>query len=154
LSIESATSHIHMMYYIYADDATGNALSDLLIRKAREGLEVRLLLDAVGCWKLPRAHVNRLKAAGVKTAFFMPWRPMRRRFQMNLRIHRKMSSVDGRVAFTGSSNIGDEYLGRATTTLPYRDTYMTMLGPCVTQMQEVFAEDWHFATREDLASET
>lgn len=153
LSIDAAQSHVHMMYYVYADDATGNAMSDLLIRKAQQGVEVRLLLDAVGCWRLSRKHLRCLKKGGVKVAFFMPWKPMRRRFQMNCRNHRKLCVVDGNIAFTGSKNIGDEYVGRKAQFGPWRDTNLTMRGPCVTQFQEIFAEDWHFATKEDLAAD-
>ncbi|MCB9855066.1 MAG: cardiolipin synthase [Phycisphaerales bacterium] len=153
LSIDAAKSHVHLMYYIYADDDTGRAMSDLLIRKSQQGVEVRLLLDAVGCWRLSREHLRRLKKGGVEVAFFMPWKPMRRRFQMNCRNHRKLCVVDGIVAFTGSKNIGDEYVGRKAKYGPWRDTNLTLRGPCVTQFQEIFAEDWHFATKEDLASD-
>lgn len=153
LSIDEAKSHVHLMYYIYADDETGRAMSDLLIRKAQQGVEVRLLLDAVGCWRLGREHVRRLKKGGVDVAFFMPWKPMRRRFELNCRNHRKLCVVDGIVAFTGSKNIGDEYVGRKAKLGPWRDTNLTLRGPCVTQFQEVFAEDWHFATKEDLTSD-
>lgn len=153
LHIEQAKSHVHLMYYIYADDETGRAMSDLLIRKAQEGVEVRLLLDAVGCWRLSRKHVRRLKKGGVHVAFFLPWKPMRRRFQLNCRNHRKLCVVDGKLAFSGSKNIGNEYVGRDNKYGPWRDTNLTMRGPCVTQFQEIFAEDWHFATKEDLASD-
>ncbi len=153
LSIDAAQSHVHLMYYVYADDATGNAMSDLLIRKAEQDVEVRLLLDAVGCWRLSRKHLHRLKRGGVKVGFFMPWKPMRRRFQMNCRNHRKLCVVDGSIVFTGSKNIGDEYVGRKGQFGPWRDTNLTMRGPCVTQFQEIFAEDWHFATKEDLTAD-
>lgn len=153
LYLESAKSHIHMMYYIYADDETGNAMSDLLIKKAQQGVEVRLLLDAVGCWSLSRHHVQRLKKGGVEVAFFLPWKPTRRRFQLNCRNHRKLCVIDGKLAFAGSKNIGDEYAGRKAKYGPWRDTNLTMRGPCVTQFQEVFAEDWHFATKQDLTSD-
>lgn len=153
LSIEAAKSHVHMMYYIYADDETGRAMSELLIKKAQQGVEVRLLLDAVGCWRLSREHVNRLKRGGVKVGFFLPWKPTRRRFQLNCRNHRKLCVVDGTLAFAGSKNIGDEYVGRKAKIGPWRDTNLTLRGPCVTQFQEIFAEDWHFATKEDLTSD-
>lgn len=153
LAIEAAQSHVHMLYYIYRHDETGAALGQLLRKKAAQGVEVRLLLDAVGCWRLSRAFVRWLSEGGVNVAFFMPWGLTRRRMQLNFRNHRKMTVVDGRTAFTGSKNIGDEYLGRKKKFGPWRDIYLRMSGPCVTQMQEIFVEDWHFSTEVDLSSD-
>ncbi len=154
LAIEAAKSHVHMEYYILQADETGRAVGDLLMRKARDGVEVRLLLDAVGCWRLPRSYVRQLQRAGVKVAFFLPWGMTGRRFNLNCRNHRKLVMVDGRVGFTGSQNIGDEYLGRRRRYGPWRDTHLRIRGPAAVQLQEIFVEDWHFATREDLASAT
>ncbi len=151
LAIESAQSHVHMEYYIFAADETGRAVRDLLLRKAGQGVEVRLLLDAVGCWRLPRSFVKEMERGGIKVAFFLPWGLTRRRFHVNCRNHRKAIVVDGKVGFLGSQNIGDEYLGRRKRFAPWRDTHLRVHGPAVTQLQEVFVEDWHFATGEDLA---
>lgn len=153
LAIEQAQSHVHMQYYIFADDLTGRRIRDLLVAKAKEGVEVRLLLDAVGSWKLNRSFVKSLRSGGVKVAFFLPWRPTRRRFQLNCRNHRKLTVIDGRIGFSGSKNIADEYLGRRSKLAPWRDTHLEFRGPCVSQLQEVFVEDWHFATNEDISSE-
>lgn len=153
LAIESARSHIHMEYYIYADDETGRAMRDLLIKKAREGVEVRLLLDAVGCWKLRRSFVKSMQREGVTVAFFLPWGLTRRRFQLNCRNHRKLTVVDGNLGFFGSKNIADEYLGRRNASTTWRDTHLRVAGPSVAQLQEIFVEDWHFATKEDLSSD-
>ena len=154
LAIEEARSHVHMEYYIFADDETGRGLRDLLVKKAREGVEVRLLLDAVGCWRMSRSFVKSMRREGVAVAFFLPWGPTRRRLQLNCRNHRKLTVIDGRVGFFGSKNIADEYLGRKKKFGPWRDTHLCVKGPCVAQLQEVFVEDWHFATGEDLSSET
>ncbi|MFQ5428967.1 MAG: cardiolipin synthase [Phycisphaerae bacterium] len=153
LAIEAARSHVHMEYYIFADDETGRAMRDLLARKAREGVEVRLLLDAVGCWRLRRRFVDSLQRAGVEVAFFLPWGMSRRRFQLNCRNHRKLTVIDGQSGFFGSKNIGDAYLGRHEKYGPWRDTHLRVAGPCVTQLQEVFVEDWHFATGKGLSSD-
>lgn len=153
LAIESAQSHVHMQYYIFAADETGRAVRDLLVKKASEGVEVRLLLDAVGCWKLPRSFVREMRRSGVKVAFFLPWGITNRRLHVNCRNHRKSVIIDGRVGFCGSQNIGDEYLGRRRKFGPWRDTHLRVRGPAVTQLQEVFVEDWHFATSEDLATD-
>jgi cardiolipin synthase len=153
LAIEAARAHIHLQYYIFADDETGLAVRDLLVRRARAGVEVRLLLDAVGCWRLSRAFLRPLREAGAKVAFFLPWRPWARRLSLNCRNHRKLVVIDGRLGFTGSQNIGDEYLGRRRQLGPWRDTHLRLRGPAVAQLQEVFVEDWHFATGETLSPE-
>jgi len=153
LAIEAAESHVNVQYYIFKTDETGQAMRDLLVEKARQGVEVRLLLDAVGCWKMPNRFVDSMKKAGVKVAFFMPWRPTRRRFFVNCRNHRKIAVVDGKIGFLGSQNIGDEYAGRKRKLGPWRDTHLRIRGPAVAQLQEVFVEDWHFVTREDLAED-
>ncbi len=153
LAIESARQHVHMAYYIFADDETGCAMRDLLVKKTREGVEVRLLVDAVGSWKLSRSFVRSLRDGGVKIEFFLPWGFTRRRFQLNCRNHRKLTVVDGAMGFLGSKNIADEYLGRKSKLGPWRDTHLRATGPCITQLQEVFVEDWHFATEEDLVDE-
>jgi cardiolipin synthase A/B len=152
LAIEAARTHVHMEYYIFSEDETGCAVRDLLVKKAREGVEVRLLLDAVGCWGLDQSFVDSLRDGGVQVAFFLPWGPTHRRFQLNCRNHRKLTVIDGRMAFSGSKNIADEYLGRKRKFGPWLDTHLEVSGPCVAQMQEVFVEDWHFATKEDLSS--
>ena len=153
LAIEAARSHVHMEYYIFADDETGRAMRDLLIKKAGEGVEVRLLLDAVGCWKLSRAFVRSMKEQGVEVAFFLPWSLTRRRFQLSCRNHRKLAVIDGNMGFCGSKNIADEYLGRRKKYGPWRDTGLRVIGPSVAQLQEVFVEDWHFATQVDLSAD-
>ncbi|GMU34329.1 MAG: cardiolipin synthase [Planctomycetia bacterium] len=152
LALEAAQSHIHMQYYIFANDETGRAVGDLLMKKAREGLEVRLLLDAMGSWRLPRSYVRTLRRSGVKVAFFLPWGLISRRFHLNCRNHRKAVIIDGRIGFCGSQNIGDEYLGRRRRFGPWRDTHLRIRGPAVAQLQEVFIEDWHFAAHEDLSA--
>ncbi len=152
--IQSAQLHLHLEYYIYADDETGRAFSELLIERAKAGVTVRLLLDAVGCWRLPRRHVNWLKDNGVKVAFFMPWKPSRRRFQLNCRNHRKLIVADGKRAVTGSSNVANEYLGSHPDLGAWEDTNLFIKGPAVTHLQEVFAEDWVAATTEELTSDT
>jgi len=152
LAIESARAHVHLEYYIFQEDETGIAMRDLLVRKAREGVEVRLLLDAVGSWRMRRAFVRSFKDSGVRVEFFLPWRPRQRRLNLNCRNHRKLVVIDGEVGFTGSQNIGDEYLGRKKKYGPWRDTHMRLRGPAVIQLQEVFVEDWNFAAGENIAA--
>jgi cardiolipin synthase len=151
LAIQAAQSHIHMEYYIFQADETGRAIRDLLIAKAREGVKCRLLLDFVGCWKLFDRFLRPMREAGVEVVFFMPVLPWRGRYGVNFRNHRKIVVIDGRIGFTGSQNIGDEYAGRKG--IRWRDTHMRVLGPAVHQMQEIFIEDWYFASRRDITRE-
>ncbi|MCK4658602.1 MAG: cardiolipin synthase [Phycisphaerae bacterium] len=150
LAIEAAESHVHMEYYIFQPDETGHAVRDLLINKVRQGVQCRLLLDYVGCWRWPRSFKRSFQEGGVELAFCLPVVPWRGRWRVNFRNHRKLAVIDGKVSFTGSQNIGDEYLGRRKKLGPWRDTHMRIVGPAVHQLQEIFVEDWHYATKVDL----
>ncbi|HUN80496.1 MAG TPA: cardiolipin synthase [Phycisphaerae bacterium] len=152
-ALEAARHHIHMEYYIFAPDETGRAIRDLIARKAKQGVEVRLLMDAVGSRRIGRQFLAPLREAGAAVEFFMPWGISSRRLGLNCRNHRKIVVVDGTIGFTGSHNVGDEYLGRRRKFGPWRDTHLRLRGPSVTQLQEVFVEDWHFAARHDLSGD-
>ncbi|NOX58483.1 MAG: cardiolipin synthase [Planctomycetes bacterium] len=149
-AIENAHHHVHLEYYIFQPDETGRSLRDLLVRKAKEGIKVRLLVDYVGCWNWPRSFKRSFTDGGVDLAFFLPVVPWRGRWRVNLRNHRKIVIVDGSVGFTGSQNIGDEYRGRLAKYGPWRDTHMRIVGPAVHHLQEIFIEDWHYAAKEKL----
>jgi cardiolipin synthase len=149
-AIRSARRHVHMMSYIYRDDLAGGRFRDLLTEKATEGVEVRLLVDAVGSHEMGAGFFLPLQHAGGKYAQFMPVLPLRPHWRPNLRNHRKILVVDGRVGFAGGLNIGDEYQGRKKKYAPWRDTHMRAEGPAAWRLQEIFAEDWFFATDEDL----
>jgi cardiolipin synthase len=152
-AIRAARHHVHLLYYIWQPDETGHYFRDLLIARAREGLECRLLLDSVGSHRLGARFLRPLTEAGVRVAFFMPLHlyPLRRRWSLHLRNHRKLAVIDGHVGFTGSQNIGDEYRGRRADLSPWYDTQVRLTGPAALFLQETFAEDWFLATREALA---
>lgn len=152
LAIQSARSHVHMEYYIFEPDATGTAIRDVLIAKAREGVKVRLLLDFVGCWRLFDRFLRPMREAGVEVHFFMPWLPWRGTGRLNFRNHRKIVIIDGKTGFTGSQNIGDDYAHRGRD-LAWRDTHVRLAGPAVHHLQEVFIEDWSFACKCDVGSD-
>ena len=151
-ALRDAREHINLEYYVWRDDETGRAFGDLLCEKAAEGVECRLLLDAVGCWQLGRGFIRRLVDAGVRVAFFLPIHPfrLRKRWSVHLRNHRKIAVVDGVTALVGSQNIGDEYRGRKKRLSPWFDTHMRIDGPAALFLQQVFAEDWYLAARERL----
>ncbi len=141
--IGSAQHHVHLLFYIWQNDATGRRFRDLLVAKARAGVEVRLLYDAVGSPGLNAAFLAPLRQAGARTGAFLPVR-LSRRLTLNFRNHRKIVVVDGQQAYTGGLNVGDEYKG------DWHDVGMRLHGPVVDQLQQVFADDWLFATGEDI----
>ena len=147
-AIKSAKASIHLEYYIWQPDKTGYRLRDLLIKKAAEGVKVRFLYDGVGSIFLGRKFLQPMREAGITVANALPGASFRERWSLNLRNHRKIVIVDGATGFTGGMNIGDEYIGRNRHLGYWRDTHLRMCGPIVLQLQQVFAEDWFFATRE------
>jgi cardiolipin synthase A/B len=153
-AICEAKHHIHLEFFIVRGDDSGVAFMNALAEKARAGVEVRFLYDAVGSWQLHTRVLNILKQAGGQALPFLTLlNPLRRRIQINLRNHRKLLVVDGRVGFTGGLNLGDEYLGRTPFFGPWRDTFARVEGPAVWGLQRVFTEDWHFSTYEDLSAD-
>ncbi len=144
--IAAATRHVHLEYYIYEPDRTGAALRDALVERARAGVRVRLLLDALGSARARRFFKPLLEAGG-ELAWFHPMRlgHVWRRPWANLRTHRKIVVIDGRVAYTGGMNVTDaqdERLGDAA----YRDLHLRLEGEVVRALQLVFCEDWAYAT--------
>jgi cardiolipin synthase len=152
-AVAAARHHIHLEYFIYQPDDAGKQLRDLLLRKVQEGVQVRLLVDSVGCWKWKRAFARSFLDGGIKVAFHMPVFPPRWRWRVNFRNHRKIAVIDGTVGFVGSQNIGDEYRGRREKYGPWRDTHLRIIGPSVQELQEIFVEDWYDACQEDLTDD-
>ncbi|WP_231754204.1 cardiolipin synthase [Caulifigura coniformis] len=149
-AILAAKHSIHLEYYIWQPDKTGLRLRDLLIQKAREGVKVRFLYDGLGSIFLTRTFMKPLRESGAQTAVFIPGRSLRERWSFNLRSHRKIVVVDGKVGLTGGMNIGEEYLGRNRRLGYWRDTHLLMRGSSVSQLQQVFTEDWFYATGEEI----
>ena len=148
-AVAQAREHVHLEYYIYEPDRTGAALRDALIARARAGVAVRLLLDAVGSGKVSRRFLQPLLDAGGEVAWFHPMR-LRwfwKRPWLNLRTHRKIVVVDGRIAFTGGINITDAQDERLRRDA-YRDLHLRLEGDVVRSLQLVFVEDWAYATGE------
>ncbi len=152
-ALRSATRSIWAEYYIIRSDETGMRFLDLLIERAKQGIEVRLLYDAVGSIGLDARRLREIRKAGGRAEGFLPLNPLRRRWAFHLRNHRKLIVVDGEVGFTGGMNMGDEYSGRARRRgrAHFRDTHLSLRGPAVEALAQTFAEDWNFATDETLA---
>lgn len=145
--VAAAQEHVHLEYYIFDPDRTGAALRDALVERARAGVKVRLLLDAVGSSKIPRHFFQALLAAGGELAWFHPSRVLQvwKRPWLNLRSHRKIVVIDGRIGYTGGINITDEEDERLRADA-YRDLHLRMEGDVVGSLQVVFIEDWTYAT--------
>jgi cardiolipin synthase len=150
--LRNAKQRIWAEYYLIRRDETGHRFLNLLAEKARDGVEVRLIYDAIGSFRLNRQRLQAVIGAGGRCVEFLPLNPLRKRWAVHLRNHRKLIVIDGQEAFTGGMNVGDEYSGRARRrgTLHFSDTHLRLAGPCVDDLEEVFAEDWHFATGEAL----
>lgn len=150
-AMENAQEHIHMEFYIFRDDDIGRKFQEVMIRKARQGVRVRLLCDGLGSHKLSRRFVNTLKNAGAHVHFFLP--PLTslldRRF--NYRNHRKILVVDGLIGFTGGMNVGDDYLGKDPKMGYWRDTHLRLEGDSVYHLQYVFLKDWRLAAGESMS---
>ncbi|MFD0739678.1 cardiolipin synthase [Lysobacter koreensis] len=146
-AVAQAREHVHLEYYIYLPDRTGTALRDALVERARAGVKVRLLLDAVGSGPTKQRFLQPLLDAGGEVAWFHPMR-LRwfwKRPWLNLRTHRKIVVIDGAVAFTGGINITDEEDERLRGDA-YRDLHLRLEGDIVGALQLVFIEDWAYAT--------
>ncbi|MDQ2703394.1 MAG: cardiolipin synthase [Pseudomonadota bacterium] len=146
-AIAGARHHVHLEYYIFAPDRSGTMLRDALVERARAGVDVRLLLDAVGSAKCPHGFFAPLLAAGGELAWFHPMHFGRiwQRTWVNLRSHRKIVVVDGCVGFTGGINITDEENDRLRNDA-YRDLHLRIEGDAVRGLQLLFVEDWAYAS--------
>ena len=149
-AIRSAQHHIHLEFYIWQQDRAGTMVRDALADAARRGVEIRIMLDEIGSLTTWRRFFRPVLDAGGHFTWFRTFAPLRGRFHLNLRNHRKLVVIDGIVAMTGGMNIGTEYWGATNGLPPYRDLQVRLRGPVVRQLAEVFAQDWHFATGERL----
>lgn len=145
-NIGQAQDHIHLDTYIIEDDPLGNLVADVLIDKARQGVEVRLLYDDVGCWRVKDRFFNRMKAAGIQVYAFMPVRFPAFTGKVNYRNHRKLCVIDGKVGFIGGMNIALRYV-KGTARQAWRDTHLCIRGGAVYAIQRAFLVDWYFVSR-------
>ena len=147
-SISRARHHIHLETYIFDDDPLGRLIADALIQKAKEGVEIRIIYDDVGCWRVPSAFFERMKKAGIDVCAFMPVKFPAFTSKVNYRNHRKVCVIDGIEGFTGGMNIALRYVkGMRNGTLPWRDTHMRLRGSIVYALQRAFLVDWYFVDR-------
>ena len=149
-SIRQARHHVHLQTYIIENDAIGTLWQQTLMQKAAQGVQVRLIYDDVGSWRLPKHFVQKLQAAGVETAPFavvkFPWFTSK----INYRNHRKILVVDGQVGYMGGVNIADRYYSGGDWIL-WRDTHIRIEGEAVANLQSSFYLDWYFIKGKNIS---
>jgi cardiolipin synthase len=152
LALRNAKHHIHMEYYIFEDEKIGNEIKDILIEKAKQGVQVRFIYDDFGSRSIRKKLVPELKAAGVQAFPFYQIIFIALANRLNYRNHRKIIIVDGNIGFTGGINISDRYINDAndTKSLFWRDTHVKIMGPGVHYLQHLFISDWNFCSEESL----
>lgn len=147
--IDAAERHVHLMFYIIADDAVGRRVADALAHAASRGVKCRVLADAVGSRQFFKRLAPEMRRAGVEVHEMLPVNFIRRGLaRIDLRNHRKVAVIDGRLGWTGSQNIVDPTYGHKS--LVWHDLMLRLDGPVVLQLQQIFAEDWFCETDEEL----
>ncbi|HTF88054.1 MAG TPA: phospholipase D-like domain-containing protein [Planctomycetota bacterium] len=149
-AIAGATRYVHLETYIYRNDDTGRRFQAAMIERAKAGVRVRLLYDALGSFELPESFVAELRAGGVHVGEFHPIAPWRDRYGFNQRDHMKILVVDGRVGFTGGINIGDEYMSLEQGGGGWYDMHARVQGSIVSDLDQLFASTWARATGESV----
>jgi cardiolipin synthase len=145
--IDAATHHVHLLYYIFADDAMGRRVADALVRARKRGVDCRVLMDAFGSKRALRTLAPRLRADGIEVIELLPMGFFRRNVaRFDLRNHRKIAVLDGRVGYVGSQNLvaADFKPG-----IVYEELVARVTGPVVLQLQAVLLADYYFETEDE-----
>jgi cardiolipin synthase len=158
-AIADARDHVNIESYIVEDDGPGQELAELLVRKRAEGVRINLMFDGWGSWRTPARYFDKLKAAGVALVEFNPINPFRHpiAWSLHLRDHRKLTVVDGRIAFIGGVNISSVY-SPASADPPadalgcWRDTHVRIEGPVVAELQQLFLDHWRASSKRPAQS--
>ena len=137
-NLNSAKKYIHMEYYIFENDIIGNQIMDILIHKVKNGVEVKLIYDGMGCAKVSNSFFKSLQDVGGEVLNFFPPFFSRFGFRVNYRTHRKIALIDGRFGFLGGMNIGDEYLGENKKIGYWRDTHIRICGSAILGLEKEF----------------
>lgn len=143
--IKEAKTFIHLQYFIWrSHDKLGKKLKQLLIEKAKEGVEVKILYDYSGCFlTLGRGYIRALRKAGILIYPFFNYLSSFKAHTLNYRNHRKIAVIDGKIAYTGGMNVGQEYIDGGKKYKTWRDTHMRFEGDSVNILEAIFAIDWY-----------
>ncbi len=147
--IRGAMHHIHIQYYIFCDDEVGRRIKDALIAKAKDGVEVRLLYDDVGCWNVRNSFFDEMRKAGVEVHAFLKVAFPVFTSKVNYRNHRKIVVIDGQIGYMGGMNIADRY-EKGTEWGAWRDTHFRIIGKGVHGLQSAFLIDWYVVSKKLL----
>jgi cardiolipin synthase A/B len=148
--IKNASSSIHSLFYIVENDHLGRQFFDLLIQKAKEGVEVRLLMDRIGSFKIRTKQVKELQEYGIQVYFAEKPKLPFLFFSTQQRNHRKITIIDGKVGYLGGYNVGKAYIDEDPKLSPWRDYHMRMDGEGTADLQKEFCIDWKRASGEDI----
>lgn len=149
--LSKAIRHIHLEFYIFEDDAVGRQVRDVLMAKVRAGVEVRVLYDDVGCWRVPHRFFEEMREAGIEVRSFLKVRFPLFTSKVNFRNHRKIAVIDGRVGFVGGMNLAERYMHGFPWGI-WRDTHLLLEGKAVHGLQTTFLLDWYFVDRTLITS--
>ncbi|MEW6744814.1 MAG: cardiolipin synthase [Planctomycetota bacterium] len=149
-AIGEAREYVHLEYYIFRPDRTGEMVRDALVAALQRGVAVRFMWDGAGSYGLDRRFLEPLEEAGGHVAVFLPIRLPLFTDRRDFRNHRKLAIVDGETGFVGGMNIGDEYLGETAGRPHWRDCHLRLVGPAVQDLERIFEEDWFHATGEEI----
>lgn len=147
--IENAQQTINVEFYTFYNDDIGNKMLNLLIKKAKEGVKIKLLYDAWGSLGATKAWFDQLNKAGGEVLPFVTSRNMITRYRINYHLHRKIVIVDGKTSWTGGFNVGDQYLGRKKKFGYWRDSQVRIIGSASLLLQERFVMDWNASIQDE-----
>ncbi|MEP7229164.1 MAG: cardiolipin synthase [Ginsengibacter sp.] len=148
--LKEAKHHIHIEYYIFEQDTTGSAIIEILIAKAKEGLQVRFIYDDFGSPSIRKKIERRMREAGVEVHPFSKVHFYLLANRINYRNHRKIVVVDGQSGFVGGINVSDKYINNDKNKLYWRDTHLRIDGPGVYYLQYIFLTDWTFCCGKEM----
>lgn len=148
--IYNAKRHIHLDYYIFANDLIGKEIIELCTKKAKEGVDVKIVIDSLGSVKTRKCHFkNFIKAGGQFYEFFPPIIPFKLfNLKMNYRNHRKIAVIDGKIGYVGGMNLRLDHMGYDKKLKPWRDAHIRIEGQGVYGLQMTFLTDWRFASKD------
>lgn len=149
--LKSAKNYIHIEFYIFKNDNIGSELLDILCEKSKSGIEVKLLVDAMGS-SIRKKNLKKLKENGIKYSVFFPSILHFLNIRLNYRNHRKIVVIDGKCSYIGGFNVGDEYVNKSKIG-NWRDTHLKIEGPAINDLEERFLFDWTYCAGENLTNE-
>ena len=148
--IRNAKKFIHIQYYIFRFDDLGETIINELRNKALEGVEIRLLYDAMGSRSINKKTLKYLKDVGIKVSVFFPAVFRHINLRLNYRNHRKIVVIDGEIGYVGGFNVGNEYINRGKQFKFWRDTHVKIRGAAVAELNKRFILDWDYAADENI----